>query len=78
MLVNALQTKQIAGAALDVFWDEPRVPAELRALHNVILTPHIGNATLEQRIWMEDAAIAHVQAFLEGRALSHLIAPCRS
>ena len=77
MLVSALQTKQIAGAALDVFWEEPRVPAELRALQNVILTPHIGNATLEQRVWMEDTAMTQVQAFLEGRALSHVIAPCR-
>jgi len=32
------------------------------------LTPHIGNATLEQRVWMEDTAMAQVQAFLEGRA----------
>lgn len=77
VLIQALQTKQIAGAGLDVFWEEPRVPALLRALHNVVLTPHIGNATLEQRVWMEQAAIDNVQAFFEGRPLTNLIAPCR-
>ena len=77
VLIQALQTKQIAGAGLDVFWDEPRVPAELRALHNVVLTPHIGNATLEQRAWMEQAAIDNVLAHFEGRPLTHVIAACR-
>ena len=68
-LIAALQTKQIAGAALDVFWDEPRVPAEWRNLPNVVLTPHIGNATLDQREWMEQAAIDNVLAYFEGRPL---------
>lgn len=77
VLIQALQTKQIAGAGLDVFWDEPRVPAELRALHNVVLTPHIGNATFEQRTWMEQAAIDNVLAYFEGRPLTHVIAECR-
>jgi hydroxypyruvate reductase len=76
-LVSALQTKQVAGAALDVFWEEPRVPAELRALTNVVLTPHIGNATVEQRARMEDDAIDNVLAYFEGRPLSNLIAECR-
>lgn len=77
VLIQALQTKQIAGAALDVFWEEPRVPAQLRALQNVVLTPHIGNATVEQRVWMEQAAIDNVLAFFEGRPLTNLIPPCR-
>jgi hydroxypyruvate reductase len=76
-LVAALQTKQIAGAAVDVFWDEPRVPAELRALQNVVLTPHIGNAVVEQRARMEDDAIDNVLAYFEGRPLSNLIDACR-
>ena len=77
VLIQALQTKQIAGAGLDVFWQEPRVPAELRALQNVVLTPHIGNATFEQRVWMEQAALDNVVAYFEGRPLAHLIAECR-
>lgn len=48
-LIAALRDKGIAGAALDVFWDEPRVPAELTGLDNVVLLPHIGSTTREIR-----------------------------
>ena len=41
------------------------------------MTPHIGNATLDQREWMEQAAIDNVLAYFEGRPLSNLIAECR-
>lgn len=40
-LIDALQQGTIAGAALDVFDDEPQVPEALKALHNVVLTPHV-------------------------------------
>ncbi|HTE14713.1 MAG TPA: 2-hydroxyacid dehydrogenase, partial [Burkholderiales bacterium] len=49
-LISALQEKRIAGAGLDVFWDEPRVPAALIAMENVVLAPHIGTSTQEVRI----------------------------
>ena len=53
-LVEALKTKQIAGAGLDVYWTEPPIgdPApspELFDFDNVVLTPHIGSATHEAR-----------------------------
>jgi len=54
-LIRALQNGMIAGAALDVYWNEPpvtydpHVPAELRRLDNVILNPHNGGATWEVR-----------------------------
>ena len=48
-LIAALKERRIAGAALDVFWDEPRVPEELFPLDNVVLTPHMGTATLDVR-----------------------------
>ncbi|WP_122359593.1 2-hydroxyacid dehydrogenase [Pseudomonas coronafaciens] len=46
-LVNALQTEQIAGAALDVFDDEPNVPDVFKTLNNVVLTPHVGGLSPE-------------------------------
>src|SRR4029079_12037275 len=48
-LIAALKEKRMAGAGLDVYWDEPRVPAELAAMDNVVLTPHIGSTTREIR-----------------------------
>ena len=44
-LIRALKDKRIGGAGLDVFEHEPQVPAELMALDNVVLVPHIGSAT---------------------------------
>ncbi len=47
-LLKVLQEKKIAGAALDVFWQEPLPPTSpWRKLSNVILTPHIGASTRE-------------------------------
>jgi lactate dehydrogenase-like 2-hydroxyacid dehydrogenase len=48
-LVEALATGKLGSAGLDVFAEEPNVPARLRDLQNVVLTPHIGSATLETR-----------------------------
>ena len=48
-LIYALQNNIIRGAGLDVFENEPNVPDDLINLSNVILTPHIGSATVETR-----------------------------
>lgn len=48
-LVEALATGKLGSAGLDVFAEEPIVPARLRDLQNVVLTPHLGSATLETR-----------------------------
>ena len=48
-LIHALQNNIICGAGLDVFENEPNVPDNLMKLDNVILTPHIGSATVETR-----------------------------
>lgn len=56
-LLEALQQKRIAGAGLDVFVAEPTVPDELINMPNVVLTPHIGSATVETRRAMAELAV---------------------
>jgi lactate dehydrogenase-like 2-hydroxyacid dehydrogenase len=68
-LVSAVAGGRLAGAALDVFENEPNVPEELRASPKVLLTPHIASATIETRTAMADLVIANLDAFLEGRPL---------
>ena len=66
-LVRALAEGRIAGAGLDVFEDEPRVPAELLAMTNVVLTPHLGSAVRELRVEMANIVVDNIFAVLEGR-----------
>ncbi|HEY2560879.1 MAG TPA: 2-hydroxyacid dehydrogenase [Caldimonas sp.] len=68
-LVQALRDGTIAGAGLDVFENEPNVPAELLALDNVVLTPHVGSATWQTRQAMADLAFGNLQAHFAGRPL---------
>ncbi|MBS0581602.1 MAG: D-glycerate dehydrogenase [Proteobacteria bacterium] len=63
-LVAALRDKRIAGAGLDVFEHEPEVPAEMLALDNVVLTPHIGSASLATRRAMASLAVDNLIAAL--------------
>ncbi|EUJ19015.1 D-isomer specific 2-hydroxyacid dehydrogenase family protein [Listeria aquatica FSL S10-1188] len=72
-LVEALEAKEIAGAALDVFEFEPHVNESLTKFENVVLTPHIGNATVETREQMGDMAVANVKAVLAGDAPIHSV-----
>nr|WP_315232373.1 2-hydroxyacid dehydrogenase [uncultured Albidiferax sp.] len=65
-LVQALQQGRIAGAGLDVYADEPNVPAELMALDNVVLLPHIASATRETRQAMEALTVDNLRAFYAG------------
>lgn len=66
-LVEALQAGRLGGAALDVFEDEPNVPAALLAMDNVILTPHIASATNETRRAMGALMIDNLDACFAGR-----------
>jgi gluconate 2-dehydrogenase len=63
-LVAALAEKRIAGAGLDVFEREPAVPAEMLALDNVVLTPHIASASLATRRKMASLAVDNLIAAL--------------
>jgi glyoxylate reductase len=66
-LVQALQTKVIRGAALDVFEFEPQLAAGLADLPNVVLTPHIASATESARAEMATMAAENIIAVIEGR-----------
>lgn len=68
-LIIALQNNVIAGAALDVFEDEPNVPETLRAMSNVVLTPHVASATWQTRRAMADLAFGNLQAHFAGKPL---------
>ena len=68
-LVRALVDGRIAGAGLDVFEDEPNVPAGLFALDNVVLLPHIASNTHETRQAMADLVLANLRAHFAGRPL---------
>lgn len=70
-LYDTLASSHLGGAALDVFEREPYVPAspdkDLRALDNVVFTPHIGSNTREANERMAQASLANVANFLAGR-----------
>ena len=73
-LVEALQAGRIAGAGLDVFEDEPNVPATLFALDNVVLLPHIASATRETRQAMADCVVANLRSWFDhGRLLTPVV-----
>jgi glyoxylate reductase len=65
-LVRALARKQMAGAGLDVFEHEPKVGKNLRALSNVVLTPHLGSAAVEAREEMANIVVDNILAYLDG------------
>jgi len=76
-LIQALKDKSIAGAGLDVFWDEPNIDPQFFKMHNVVLTPHNGSNTHETRRAMADLALANLKAFFEERPLLTLIPECQ-
>ena len=68
-LIDALQKGVVAGAALDVFENEPQVPEAFWSMDNVVLAPHIGSATRQTRQAMADLAAANLQAHFAGKEL---------
>jgi glyoxylate reductase len=66
-LVRALAERRIAGAGLDVFEHEPDVDPALRAMPNVVLTPHLGSADRELRVTMAHIVVDNILALLEGK-----------
>jgi lactate dehydrogenase-like 2-hydroxyacid dehydrogenase len=68
-LLEALQQNRIAGAGLDVFADEPRVPEAFFALDNVVLQPHVASATHQTRAAMGQLVIDNLAAHFAGKPL---------
>src|SRR5207237_8439444 len=66
-LVEALRSKTILGAGLDVFADEPRVPEALLGMENVVLLPHVGSATHHTRGLMGKLVVDNVVSWCEGK-----------
>jgi lactate dehydrogenase-like 2-hydroxyacid dehydrogenase len=67
VLLRYLQDRRIAGAGLDVFADEPRVPPEFFTLDNAVLFPHVGSATVETRKAMGDLQIENLRLHFSGK-----------
>lgn len=71
-LITALEDKRIAGAGLDVYWDEPphtrdpHVPEALRRLDNVILAPHNGGATVAIRTARTNSVARNIVSAIRG------------
>jgi lactate dehydrogenase-like 2-hydroxyacid dehydrogenase len=71
-LVAALANGRLAGAGLDVFADEPQVPAELLGLDNVVLLPHVASGTVQTRAAMEALTLRNLDSYL---ATGELVTP---
>jgi glyoxylate reductase len=75
-LLHALSSRRIAGAGLDVAAMEPLPPDDpLLSLPNVVITPHIGSATVETRTKMADLAVDNLVAFFQGGRPPHCVNP---
>ncbi|MGO4669658.1 2-hydroxyacid dehydrogenase [Bosea sp. 2RAB26] len=66
-LIEALKNKVILSAGLDVFEDEPRVPAELIAMDHVVLLPHVGSASVHTREQMGQLLVDNLVSWFDGR-----------
>jgi glyoxylate reductase len=74
-LVQALKTKRIAGAGLDVYEEEPKLASGLAELKNTVLLPHIGSATIETRTKMAMMAAENIIAVLSGQKPAAMVNP---
>ncbi|HWF40207.1 MAG TPA: D-glycerate dehydrogenase [Candidatus Acidoferrales bacterium] len=74
-LVEALKAGQIAGAGLDVYEHEPKVHPGLLPLKNVVLTPHVGSASVETRTKMAVMAAENVAALFAGKRPMNALNP---
>ena len=76
-LINALESRSIAGAGVDVFYYDPYIPERLIRLPNVVLTPHIGSATKKARYTMATVAATSIISYHTEGKLVNLISELR-
>ncbi len=74
-LVRALKQRQIAGAGLDVFENEPNVEPALLTAPNVVMTPHLGSAVIDVREAMANTVVDNIAALIEGRRPPNIVNP---
>ena len=67
VLLGYLQEKKIAGAGLDVYADEPRVPPEFFTLDNAVIFPHVASATVETRKAMGELQVENLRRHFAGK-----------
>lgn len=72
-LLQALKDQQLAGAALDVYEFEPKVTEGLKELPNVILTPHIGNASVEARDQMAAIVVKNAIVLINQQPIKYIV-----
>ncbi|WP_425502639.1 2-hydroxyacid dehydrogenase [Pelagibacterium limicola] len=77
-LADLVETGHLSGAALDVFEHKrgvnPRL-LDLARAHRIVLTPHMGSATLESRIEMGETVIVNIRTFFDGHTPPHRVLP---
>jgi lactate dehydrogenase-like 2-hydroxyacid dehydrogenase len=74
-LVQALKTRQLAGAGLDVYVNEPKLAPGLAKLPNTVLAPHMASASIETRLRMSNMAVANCIAGLTGQRPPNILNP---
>ncbi|TFL18163.1 2-hydroxyacid dehydrogenase [Jannaschia formosa] len=76
-LIAALEDGTIAGAGLDVFAEEPKIPDALKRMKNVVLTPHVASATVETRQAMGDLVVENLVQWLNDGTVVTAVPECR-
>jgi len=77
-LVQALKDGKILSAGLDVFEDEPRVPAELVAMEHVVLLPHVGSASVHTRNAMGQLVVDNLVSWFSGKGAVTPVPECQA
>jgi lactate dehydrogenase-like 2-hydroxyacid dehydrogenase len=76
-LVTALEDGRLGGAGLDVFEEEPKIPDALKRMENVVLTPHVGSATVETRQAMGDLTCDNLLQWRRDGTVKTPVPECR-